>query len=55
MNNELKISTIDLTTKIMIDLDSFKEITLKVNGKKIKLDKEKLEKFLSNFCKEGND
>lgn len=50
MNNELEISTIDLITTFMIDLDSFKEITLKVNGKKIKLDKEKLEKFLRNFC-----
>lgn len=50
MNNELKIETLDLTTWLMIDLDSFKEIIIKINGKEIKIDKEKLEKFLSNFC-----
>ena len=52
MNNELEIRTIDLTTAFIIDLDSFKEIIVKIKGKEIKLDKEKLEKFLSNFCEE---
>ena len=47
---------LDLTTiGFMINLDDFTEIIVKINGKEIKLDKEKLEKFLSNFCKEGND
>lgn len=45
-------NTMDLTTALMIDLDGVAEISIKINGKEFKLDKEKLEKFLSNFCEE---
>lgn len=45
--------TIDLTTALMIDLDGVAEIIVKINGKEFKLDKEKLEKFLSNCCDDG--
>lgn len=43
----------DLTTALMIDLDGVAEISIKINGKEFKLDKEKLEKFLSNLCDDG--
>ena len=43
-------NTMDLTTALMINLDGVAEIIIEINGKKFKLDKEKLEKFLSNLC-----
>ena len=52
MNNELEVRTLELPYTCTINLDSIKEIIVEINGKKIKLDKEKIEKFLSNFCEE---
>ena len=50
MNNELKTEKLDFTSRFVINLDFAEVIIVKINGKEIKLDKEKLEKFLSNFC-----
>ena len=50
MNNELEVRTLELPYTYTINLDSIEEIIVEINGKEIKLDKEKLEKFLSNLC-----
>ena len=45
----------NLNYSSVINLDGIEGIIIEINGKKFKFDKEKIEKFLSNFCKEGND
>ena len=52
MNNELEVRTLELPYTCTINLDDIERIIIEINGKEFKLDKEKIEKFLSNFCKE---
>lgn len=47
-------NTFDLTSRFTINLDGAEETIIEVNGKEFKLNKEKLEKFLSNFCESQN-
>ena len=44
----------NLNYSSVINLDGIEGIIIEINGKEFKLDKEKIEKFLSNFCKSQN-
>ena len=43
--------TLNVNYSSVINLDGIEGIIIEINGKEFKLDKEKIEKFLSNFCK----
>lgn len=43
-------NTFDLNYSSVINLDGIEGIIIEINGKKFKFDKEKIEKFLRNFC-----
>ena len=47
-------NTLDLTSRLTINLDGAEETIIEINGKEFKFDKEKIEKFLSNFCESQN-
>lgn len=47
-------NTLNVNCSSVINLDGIESIIIEVNGKEFKLDKEKLEKFLSNFCESQN-
>lgn len=40
----------NLNYSSVINLDGIEGIIIEINGKKFKFDKEKIEKFLRNFC-----
>lgn len=54
MNDELEVRTLEAPYTCTINLDGIEGIIIEINGKEFKLDKEKIEKFLSNFCESQN-